>query len=503
MNSNTLVNVGAGSLTVSGVISGGKSLTMSGAGTLVLSNANTYTGGTTINSGVLQVTNNLALNTAALTFAGNGNLQTGAAGLVVANPIVIASGAIGMVDTQAQTLTLSGVISSTNATGGLTKIGAGKLILTGTSTLTNTLTVNAGTLQVGDGVTNGSFNNATVVDNATLAYNLNANATVRHHHLRHGHRRSSGQQHPDPSGATSSYSGGLTVTNGGTVILAGGTGQGAAGTGNATLNNGTLTLNNSGTGTTFGNNLVVPAGATGTFNNVGNGNFSGAVFGSGVLNFVVQSNRGAIAGDWSAFNGTVNISGAGDFRISAGSFNAPNAIFTLAAGSNLYELNTSTSITLGDLTGAGAVGGASQNNILALNVGSAETAGVTSNFSGSLTDAAGPRSLIFTKNGPGTLDLSGNITEWRKRYHHRERRRSDFRRSDQFARHDRRSLGSQRSHSRLKWLQPGRLLHPILPQPPRASRARARLAVAAQLRPRLLTTAPRQALSLGRSFRTV
>ncbi len=49
------------SLTVSGILSDGGSLTKTGAGTLILNGANTYTGGTTINDGRLALGNNSAL----------------------------------------------------------------------------------------------------------------------------------------------------------------------------------------------------------------------------------------------------------------------------------------------------------------------------------------------------------------------------------------------------------------------------------------------------------
>jgi len=53
--SNRTIDVASGSIALGGVISGTASLTKSGAGTSVLSGANTYSGGTTLDGGVLSV----------------------------------------------------------------------------------------------------------------------------------------------------------------------------------------------------------------------------------------------------------------------------------------------------------------------------------------------------------------------------------------------------------------------------------------------------------------
>ncbi len=134
--------------TISGVISDGSSpgvVDMTGAGTLVLSRINTYSGGTMISAGILQVTNNNSVGTGTVTVDG-GVFQSGAAGLVFANVFAINT-TDGAIDTQANTLTLSGTIGNGNGTtGALTKIGTGTLILTGSSNYTGATNVNAGTL---------------------------------------------------------------------------------------------------------------------------------------------------------------------------------------------------------------------------------------------------------------------------------------------------------------------------------------------------------------------
>ena len=119
---------------------------MVGAGTLVLSGVNTYTGGAGVSSGVLQVTNDSSVGTGTVTLSG-GTFQAGAAGLSFTNAFSTDTTG-GTIDTQANTLTLSGVISGSD---GLTKIGTGTLILTAENTFTGGTIVNVGTLQLGNG----------------------------------------------------------------------------------------------------------------------------------------------------------------------------------------------------------------------------------------------------------------------------------------------------------------------------------------------------------------
>jgi fibronectin-binding autotransporter adhesin len=107
------------------------------------------------------VGSNTALRTGALTFASGTTLQAAANGLSLANAMVF--NGTDTVDTQTNALTLSGALSGS---GGLTKIGAGMLTLTGTNTYSGATSVNAGTLFV-----NGSTANSAVTVNsgATLA----------------------------------------------------------------------------------------------------------------------------------------------------------------------------------------------------------------------------------------------------------------------------------------------------------------------------------------------
>jgi len=132
------------SLTLSGVISGTGQLIKAGVGNLIITNANSHGGGTRIDSGTVTVANNLALSTGQLVMQAGSTLASGAAGLALLNNITLLGG--GTVDTAANSFTLGGVIDG--ATGALTKIGSGILILSGTNTYGGGTNLNAGTLTV-------------------------------------------------------------------------------------------------------------------------------------------------------------------------------------------------------------------------------------------------------------------------------------------------------------------------------------------------------------------
>jgi outer membrane autotransporter protein len=119
-----------------------------GSGTLTLSGANTYAGGTTISAGTVQVTNNDSVGTGIVTLHG-GTFQAGADGLDFTNLFAINTVG-GIFDTNGNTLTISGDIVDGNGSGGaLTKIGAGTLILASSNnSYSGATNVLAGTLRV-------------------------------------------------------------------------------------------------------------------------------------------------------------------------------------------------------------------------------------------------------------------------------------------------------------------------------------------------------------------
>jgi len=128
--------------THSGLIGGSGALTKTGSGTVILTGDNTYSGGTTISAGILQL--------------GNG----GATGSVVGN---VTDNAVLAIN-RANAVTLAGVIAGNGA---LQQNGTGTTVLTAINGYTGATTVNGGTLQVDGSIASSSL--TTVNSGAALA----------------------------------------------------------------------------------------------------------------------------------------------------------------------------------------------------------------------------------------------------------------------------------------------------------------------------------------------
>ena len=166
-----------GSTTFSGTIQGGGtlgtvSLVIVGSGTQVLAGSNTYTGATTISSGILNLAHPLAVQNSTVTVSSGGSL-TFAAG--VTSPILgglAGAGGLSLATAAAEPVTLNVGQNGQNTTysgnlsgaGGLTKTGSGTLTLASYSTYNGATVVNGGTLKLqpasaGLGLTNQTFTN--------------------------------------------------------------------------------------------------------------------------------------------------------------------------------------------------------------------------------------------------------------------------------------------------------------------------------------------------------
>jgi fibronectin-binding autotransporter adhesin len=151
---------------VSGIVSGnGGSIVKVGTGALTLSGANTYTGGTALHEGRLNVGHSQALGTGALSMDDDTTLGFSADGVVLANAVKLTGQNDPVIDTGAFSATLAGAI-----TGGgfITKQGTGTLTLSGANTYTGATNVAQGTLKAGAANTFSAASAHSVASGATL-----------------------------------------------------------------------------------------------------------------------------------------------------------------------------------------------------------------------------------------------------------------------------------------------------------------------------------------------
>ncbi|MBL9132170.1 MAG: autotransporter-associated beta strand repeat-containing protein, partial [Verrucomicrobiaceae bacterium] len=318
-NGGSTGNLGAGSVTNNGTlafnrasgfannfvlanaIGGTGGFEQNGANIITISSSNAYTGTTTINSGVLRVTANEALGTAAsgTTVNSGGQLRLSGVNYTTAEALSIngtgVSGLGALYNVGGNSTYAGAVTAATNATIGAvgsTLTLTGGLVKNGT-----TLTVNGnGSVIVnGTGISGAAANSDLVVDAATLVVN-----------------------------AASNYNGPTTVQNGGTFVAnaqidtttltvnagstASGTGSVVAASGGSVFLNGQFIVGDSTLGSPIQSQFTITTSGGGSTVVGGTGSvafdlFTGA--GSGMLNGSLSTDKLIVSGDLSLMAGAI------------------------------------------------------------------------------------------------------------------------------------------------------------------------------------------------------
>ncbi|WP_371365448.1 autotransporter domain-containing protein [Pseudomonas sp. QL9] len=263
-------------------------------GTLVLAGNNTYSGGTTVSAGTLQL--------------GNGGSSGSIQGNVTNNATLAFN--------RSDAYSFAGAISGTGA---LLQQGAGTTILTGTNTYSGGTTVSAGTLQLGNGGSSGSIQ-GNVTNNATLAFNRSDAYTFAGAISGSGTLLQQGTGTALLTGNSSTFSGTTNATLG--TLLVNGTLGNAASTLNVASG---ATLGGSGSiggSVVVSDGLVAPGNASVGTLTIG-GDFSLAS--ASALNFEFGQ-AGVVGGplnDWLTVGGNLTLDGTLNVMQSAGGNFAP------------------------------------------------------------------------------------------------------------------------------------------------------------------------------------
>ncbi len=377
VNNGTLTFNRSDSLSFNGNMSGSGTLIQSGSGTTILTGKNTHSGGTTIQTGTLQI--------------GDGGTSGSLAGDVTNNAKLTFN--------RSDNLLFNGVVSGTGA---LVQTGNGRTVLTGENTYNGGTTIQSGILQIGNGETTGSIT-GNVINDAVLLFNRSDSLVFS------GEVSGSGSLLQGGLGTTiltgdSTYSGG-TLISAGTLQIGDGGNSGSVTSDIA--NDGTLAFKRSDTlqyaGTISGIGSVVQKG-DGTTVFSGNNNYSGGLviekgtakagydktaFGSGLLTV-----RSGAKANLDAFNVTVaGLSGAGNVDLG-------NGILTLE-----QDFDT---LFSGTLSGAGGLT-KNKSGVLTLS-GNNDYSGVTTVNGGTLKQGqenAFSRNSVFNTGQDAILDLNG------------------------------------------------------------------------------------------------
>ena len=414
-------------------------LTKNGSGTwhLTSGNGNGATGPLTVNAGTLQINQNatqswagtITINSGGTLALDNGatdhlhsNVYLNGGTLAAGTPatqwgsycfdaglFVTGSGLTSTISAMGMTQNSGGTISITvdpgailNVTGGygwtgynpsISKSGLGTMILAGSNSTTGSFTIGAGTVQIGDGTTNGSIASPSITNNGALIYKRSDSVTVSIPVTGTGSLTHAGSGTLILTGSNT-YGGGTTV-NSGVLQVGNGTVSSGIGAG-AVTNNGSIVFY---PGTTMAS---VPGAISGTGSVTIIGPGTVALGGNNSFTGGVTLNGGAVQIGATGFgndSGALTVASAATIQFNSGFGTSTSArLWNLDADTTVNTNGASNSLTLtGTVTGSGALSKAGAGT-LALN-------GVNA-FTGSINVLAGTLALESTTLGSNWLNVS-------------------------------------------------------------------------------------------------
>lgn len=406
---------------------GATSLTKADAGLWILTQANTYTGATTVSAGTLragaaaagQAFGSLSAvslsNVAGAVLDLNGFSQT-------VGSLAGGGGTGGNVWLGSGTLTTGGLNTNTSyggvisGTGGLTKTGTGTQTIIRTQTYTGPTVITGGTLQIGSTTAGALSASTAITNNATLAFSRTNTLVVSNSIAGTGALVKLATGTITLTG-TNTYTGTTTITAGTLQIGNGGT-TGSLSPSSSITNNGTLAFSRTNTiaqGTDFGSVIAGTGGVTklssGTLVLNGSNSYAGVTrLSAGTLEVSLLANGGIDSGIGSSSNaaGNLLLANATTFRYSGTSNASTDRGFTIN-GTSAGHGTTIESSGTGTLsfTAGGAIDFGTVNQTRNLRLGGSNTG---SNTFGTVLANNGTGATSLTKNGTGRWLLTQGNT---------------------------------------------------------------------------------------------
>ena len=363
-------------------------LTKVGVGVVTLSGSNGFTGVTTISAGTLSLGSANALAGGGSVTFGGGTLQFGTSEVTYTNAITGSGTSVILLDSNTNGGTLSGNIYANN-TGGLTKVGAGTLSLSGSNSYSGVTAVGTGVLRVMHGFALGATTDGTTVSDGA-ALELFGGITIGAEALTLAGTGLGG------NGALRNISGNNTY--GGPITLGAATSiQSDAGTLTLDVTSGNAVSGAFGLTFAGGGNIAVSAPLA-----LGGGGLIKA--GTGLL---VLSGSNVFTGGLTLNAGTVRLGNSA--ALNSG---APNTV-TFGSGvpsGTTLQLNGNAVTVSGVVTDATVGSPVIENGSATSGTLTVNQASGTSTFAGVMQDGAGGGSLSLVKSGTGILALLGANT---------------------------------------------------------------------------------------------